>query len=78
MLALLLPLPKGVLWRQSSLQFFRTRWQSLQYAWVGRQQNVGYKQEVAAWDDPPSDSDDNDDNEDYDASTIKMVQRPMR
>ena len=53
-------------------------WQSLQYPWVGRQQNVGYKQEVAAWDDPPSDSDDNDDDEDDDASTIKMVQRLMR
>ena len=46
--------------------------------WLGRQQNVGYKQEVAAWDDPPSDSDDNDDDEDDDASTIKMVQRLMR
>ena len=40
--------------------------------------DLGYKQEVAAWDDPPSDNDDNDDNEDYDASTIKMVQRLMR
>ena len=44
----LLTLPKGVLWRQWSLQFFRTRWQSLQYPWVGRQQDVGYKHEVAA------------------------------
>ena len=35
----LLLLPKGVLWRQWSLQFFRTRWQSLQYSQrVGRQQ----------------------------------------
>ena len=50
----LLPLSKCVLWRQWSLQFFRTRWQLLQYPWVGRQQNFGYKQEVAAWDDPPS------------------------
>ena len=75
----LLPLPKSVLWRQWSLQFSRTRWQSLQYLWVGRQQNVGYKQEVAAWDDLPSDSDDNNnDDEDDDASTIKMVQRLMR
>ena len=77
----LLTMPKGVLWRQWSLQFFRTRWQSLQYPLVRRQQNIGYKQEVVAWDDPPSDSDDNDhadDDEDDDASTIKMVQRPMR
>ena len=75
----LLPLSKCVLWRQWSLQFFRTRWQLLQYPWVGRQQNFGYKQEVAAWDDPPSsDSDDNDDDEDDDASTIKIVHRLMR
>ena len=41
--------------------------------------DLGYKQEVAAWDDLPSDSDDNNnDDEDDDASTIKMVQRLMR
>ena len=71
----LLPLPiKGVLWRYWSLQSFRTRWQHYHQ----KPPNVGYKQQVAAWDAPPSASDDNDDDEDDAASTIKMVQRPMR
>ena len=71
----LLPLPiKGVLWRYWSLQSFRTRWQHYQQ----KLQNVGYKQEVAAWDEPPNDSDNNDDDEDDEASSIKMMQRLMR
>ena len=71
----LLPLPiKGVLWRYWSLQSFRTRWQHYQQ----KLQNVGYKQEVAAWDEPPNDSDNNADDEDDEASRIKMMQRLMR